>query len=145
MTVITALVYFTNPYKTLLNLITFHVSSTLKLCQTHPMLITLIHIHTILKGIVQLVRPEVCSLEVISSSLTNLGPLEAYMVVNFKACGISWGTHKLTRISTLIKKITHINTHLYFKQNLNQTQVSKFSLYLHHYIYIFVIMNKSCL
>jgi len=26
------------------------------------------------------------------------------MVINFRVCGISWGTHKVTRTSTLIKK-----------------------------------------
>ena len=31
-------------------------------------------------------------------------PLEAYMVVNFKARGISRDTYKLARISMLIKK-----------------------------------------
>jgi len=30
-------------------------------------------------------------------------PLEAYMVVNFKVRGISWGARKLTRTPTLIK------------------------------------------
>ena len=34
-----------------------------------------------------------------------LEPLEAYMVVNFRARGINQNIHKLARISTLIKKI----------------------------------------
>jgi hypothetical protein len=31
-------------------------------------------------------------------------PLKTYMIVNFRACGISRGTCKLTRTSTVIKK-----------------------------------------
>jgi len=56
-----------------------------------------------LRGIAQLVRPWICSLEVTSSSPTR--PLKTYMVVNFRACGISRGACKLAQTPMLIKNI----------------------------------------
>ena len=56
------------------------------------------------RGIARLVRFLVYILEVVVQVRQILGILEIYMIVNFKTCRISRGTHRLTWTSILIKK-----------------------------------------
>ena len=64
------------------------------------------HLKSTMKGVVQLVSPRVCYLKVISSIPQTSRLLEVYKVVNFRACKIIRGTHKLAQIPVLIKKNT---------------------------------------
>jgi hypothetical protein len=56
----------------------------------------------ILRGVAQLIKLWVCFPEIITNSRQTSEPLEAYMVLNFRARGISRGVHKLAQTSTLI-------------------------------------------
>jgi hypothetical protein len=49
----------------------------------------------ILRGVAQLIKLWVCFPKIITNSRQTSEPLEAYMVLNFRARGISRGVHKL--------------------------------------------------
>jgi hypothetical protein len=50
-------------------------------------------------------------------------PLKTYMVVNFRACEISWGVHKLARTPTLKKNISW-NELITWKRKLRLTNLA---------------------
>jgi hypothetical protein len=60
-----------------------------------------------------------------------LGPLEAYMVVNFRTREISRGMRKLTRTPTLIKKNFNMKFNIYFISTDNDYLSSSMSQLIH--------------